>query len=281
MIKTHILTIISLIFFTIGTFAQKPDFENKYKNCDNELKTLKTQLGQERTAKIAAQQKAKECEIALGNIQQNCDSIERELIDTIASLNAKVIELKNALSKTDIQGSKDEMELIESYKTQLKAAEVAKLKAENELKQVKQELSNAERRIAASNEVINAFPFFITDIKFQNTRIKKGKPITSEYDQPLIKKEIKWLTVKLFYSGLVDNDTVVSTKVRIIKSDNTICFEDKKNILIVSSGQVQIINPYKKNEYTFFQMKFKKDTYRMEIWYNNKYCLGSKELTVY
>ena len=261
--------------------------------CETKLQNAQKQLNQEKSAKQAALESKKELEADLQKLQHDYDVMEEELIDLNATLHETETLLKNALLTIEAQGSEDEKKLIEKYEAQLKTVSAEKLKVQNDLKKVQQDLNDAEMKYlklaTATTNVQSLFPFFVTDIEFKNTN-KKGKTM-GNYDERLMKSKMHWLTPKIYYTGLVDESKDVIVRIKVFMPDGSL-WKDANVSTTFSTGALEIrIDSGERsrvlNEWTgkngrsiFPPGKFKAGKYRMEIWYKDV-CLGAKTFDIY
>ena len=282
-----LLTFIMLLSASI--FAQTKAGEI----CETKLQNAQKQLTQERAAKQAALEAKKELETALQKLQRDYDVIEEELIDLNAIFHEKETELKNALSTIEAQVSDDDNKLIETYELQLKEAIADKLRLQNELKRIQQELGEAEKKYVklagTTTNVQSMFPFFVTNIEFKNTN-KKGITI-GNYDERLKKCKMYWLTPKIYFTGLVDKSKDIIVRIKVFMPDGSLWYDSNISTtfstgaleLLVDTGeQNRIINEWsgKKRRSIFPSGKFKAGSYRMEVWYKD-ICLGAKNFDIY
>lgn len=287
MMKKYLFYLLCTVLATSVSAQKKVD-----ETCETKLKRTETQLRQENASKQTLLDSIREFNITLQNLQHDYSIMEEELIVLNATLDERELELKNALLVIKSQGSEVERRLKESYEAKLKDFDAEKLKAQNELSKTKQELTRVEKEnnqlLATIFEIQRTFPFIVTDMKFQNTN-KKGK-IINNYDERLCGKDMKWLTSKIYYTGLVEVSKNIALRVKIFKSDGTLLKESKSyttystDVLYatVSRGKGYIIlNPWvSKGNSIFPSGKLKAGEYRMEIWHNDV-CLGSKTLKIY
>lgn len=292
--KRYLLTFILLSTLVLCALAQdKPDLQGGAPSLQKQLDNANSQLKKERAALRAAND-------SIQILSALVYELEDELIDAEAELKATKDELKATIAHMAVTNSQGGGVSSEQYQTLLKKVEKAedeKKAAETKLQDTKKELEKKEsalkdaevknKKLLGDLEVTSrTFPFAVTDIKFKNTRDKKGKKV-NDYGEDLLK--VNWLTTKIYYNSIISEGKNIELYIKIYLPKNNQLWINSN----VSSDYTIRVNPYIKtgdglyiiNEWDRYgtnmlpKGNLKKGKYRMEVWHKDV-CLGQKHFVI-